>query len=86
MLSSSRTAGPTARESPSIATPPHGRHEGLALLARSHYEWGRVRDGLASAFGGDPEPEVRASHAVFVIDTDAERAQDWLRERHPSCG
>jgi glutamate synthase domain-containing protein 1 len=42
-----------------------------------------VRDGLAAAFGGDPEPEVRASHAVFVVDADAERAQAWLHERHP---
>jgi glutamate synthase domain-containing protein 1 len=48
-----------------------------------HYEWGRVRDGLATAFGGDPEPEVRASHAVFVVDGDAERVQAWLHERHP---
>jgi glutamate synthase domain-containing protein 1 len=47
------------------------------------YEWGRVRDGLADAFGGDPEPEVRASHSVFVVDADAERAEAWLRERHP---
>ena len=47
------------------------------------YEWGRVRDGLATAFGGDPEPEVRASHAVFVVDGDAERVQLWLHERHP---
>jgi glutamate synthase domain-containing protein 1 len=47
------------------------------------YEWGRVRDGLAEAFSGDPEPEVRASHAVFVVDADAERVQAWLHERHP---
>jgi len=48
-----------------------------------HYEWGRVRDGLAATFGGDPEPEIRASHAVFVVDADAERAQAWLRDAHP---
>ena len=47
------------------------------------YEWGAVRDGLAAAFGGDPEPEVRASHAVFVVDADAERTEAWLRDRHP---
>jgi methylamine---glutamate N-methyltransferase subunit A len=47
------------------------------------YEWGRVGDGLAAAFGGDHEPEVRASHAVFVVDADAESAQAWLHERHP---
>jgi glutamate synthase domain-containing protein 1 len=46
-------------------------------------DWGRVSDGLARAFGGDPAPEVRASHAVFVVDADAATAQAWLREHHP---
>jgi glutamate synthase domain-containing protein 1 len=46
-------------------------------------DWARVRDGLAGAFGGDPEPEIRASHAVIVVDTDADSAQAWLREHHP---
>jgi methylamine---glutamate N-methyltransferase subunit A len=46
-------------------------------------DWSSVRDGLAREFGGDPEPEVRASHAVFVVDTDAETAEAWLREHHP---
>ena len=46
-------------------------------------DWGRVRDGLARAFGGDADPEVRASHAVFVVDADAAAAQAWLHEHHP---
>jgi glutamate synthase domain-containing protein 1 len=46
-------------------------------------DWGRVRDGLAREFGGDPEPDVRASHAVFVVDADAPTAQAWVREHHP---
>src|SRR3954471_2653622 len=49
-------------------------------------EWGRVRDGLAHAFGGGVGGdvfEVRASHAVFVVDADAATAQAWLREHHP---
>jgi methylamine---glutamate N-methyltransferase subunit A len=49
-------------------------------------DWGRVRDGLAREFGGGaggPEFEVRASHAVFVVDTDADAAAEWLREHHP---
>jgi len=49
----------------------------------AHEDWGRVRDGLARAFGGDPEPAIRASHAVFVVDADAPAAQAWLREHHP---
>jgi methylamine---glutamate N-methyltransferase subunit A len=46
-------------------------------------DWSAVHDGLADAFGGDPDPEIRASHAVFVADTDAATAQAWLREHHP---
>ena len=46
-------------------------------------DWGRVCDGLAGAFGGDPKPEIRASHAVIVVETDADSAQAWLREHHP---
>jgi methylamine---glutamate N-methyltransferase subunit A len=46
-------------------------------------DWGAVGAALADAFGGEPEPAVRASHAVFVVGTDAEAAQAWLRERHP---
>jgi len=46
-------------------------------------EWGRVRDGLAREFGGDAEPEIRASHAVFVVEADAPTAQAWLGAHHP---
>ena len=45
-----------------------------------------MRDGLAAAFGGDPEPEVRASHAVFVVDADADRVAGLAeRAATPSC-
>ena len=46
-------------------------------------DWGAVQSGLADAFGGDAEPEIRASHAVFVVGTDADEAQAWLRAHHP---
>jgi len=45
-------------------------------------DWAAVRESLGEVFGAS-EPEVRASHAVIVVDTDAETAQDWLRERFP---
>jgi len=45
-------------------------------------DWGAVRDALAEAFGAG-EPERRASHAVIVVETDADAAQAWLREHHP---
>jgi glutamate synthase domain-containing protein 1 len=45
-------------------------------------DWGAVRDALAADLGAG-EPEVRASHAVIVVEADAEVAQAWLRERFP---
>src|SRR5690349_24685799 len=38
-------------------------------------DWPEVAIALRSTFGGDPEPHVRATHAVFVVDTDATTAQ-----------
>src|SRR5215213_2085446 len=46
------------------------------------YDWDGVRDALAEAFGAG-EPEVRASHAVLVVETEAQEAVTWLRERYP---
>jgi methylamine---glutamate N-methyltransferase subunit A len=47
-------------------------------------DWGALRDALDGAFGGSaPDPEVRASHAVLVVDTDAESAEEWLRRNRP---
>jgi methylamine---glutamate N-methyltransferase subunit A len=45
-------------------------------------DWAAVRDALGEVFGA-AEPEVRASHAVIVVEADAETAQEWLRERFP---
>jgi glutamate synthase domain-containing protein 1 len=45
-------------------------------------DWAAVRDALADEFGAG-EPEVLASHAVIVVEADAEVAQAWLRERFP---
>jgi glutamate synthase domain-containing protein 1 len=46
------------------------------------FDWRGVRDALAAVFGA-AEPEVRASHAVFVVEAEASEAQGWLRERYP---
>jgi glutamate synthase domain-containing protein 1 len=46
------------------------------------FDWGGLRDALADVFGA-AEPEVRASHAVFVLESEATEAQRWLRERYP---
>ena len=49
----------------------------------ARFAWGDLVAGLAEAFGGDPSPELRGSHAVLVVDTDEPAAREWLRERHP---
>ena len=46
-------------------------------------DWGALGVALTEAFEGRADPEVRASHAVFVVATDAESAQAWLAEHHP---
>jgi glutamate synthase domain-containing protein 1 len=46
------------------------------------YDWFTLHAELEEAFGST-EPDVRASHAVFVVDSEAAPLQQWLRERHP---
>jgi len=51
--------------------------------AATNPDWDELAAELALAFGEVSLPHVRATHAVFVIDSDAERAQAWLSENHP---
>jgi glutamate synthase domain-containing protein 1 len=46
-------------------------------------DWVALGRELGEAFGGTPEPEVRASHAVVVVDTEASNAESWVRANHP---
>jgi methylamine---glutamate N-methyltransferase subunit A len=46
------------------------------------YDWAPVHAELAAEFGAG-ETEMRASHAVLVVDTEAREVQDWLRDNHP---
>jgi glutamate synthase domain-containing protein 1 len=48
-----------------------------------HYRWGALCDEMRVALGCEGEPEVRVSHALIVVDSDADAAQAWLREHHP---
>jgi methylamine---glutamate N-methyltransferase subunit A len=61
---------------------PSGSSKVSLFSPDSGYDWEALRHELADTFGAG-EPERRASHAVIVVETDAEAAQDWLRERHP---
>jgi methylamine---glutamate N-methyltransferase subunit A len=46
-------------------------------------DWEAMAGELRNAFGGAPEPSVRASHAVFVVDGEAADAEAWVRGTHP---
>jgi methylamine---glutamate N-methyltransferase subunit A len=46
------------------------------------YDWGGVRTSLDEAFGAG-EPDVRGSHAVIVVEAEADEVAPWLRERFP---
>ena len=51
--------------------------------AAEHPGWDEVGASLALAFGEASVPQVRATHATFVIEADAAHAQAWLSEHHP---
>src|SRR4029078_12410185 len=40
-------------------------------------DWWELCAELHEVFGGSPEPAVRASHAVVVVDADAAAAEGW---------
>jgi glutamate synthase domain-containing protein 1 len=46
-------------------------------------DWDALADELGKAFGGGPEPSIRASHAVFVLEAEAVEAEAWIRRAHP---
>jgi glutamate synthase domain-containing protein 1 len=46
-------------------------------------DWAALGEELAEVFADASAPRVRASHAVFVVEADAEEVQAWLAERHP---
>jgi glutamate synthase domain-containing protein 1 len=61
---------------------PLGSSKVSLFSADPDQDWDAVRDALAHEFGAG-EPELRASHAVIVVEADADVAQAWLREHHP---
>jgi methylamine---glutamate N-methyltransferase subunit A len=46
-------------------------------------DWTAVGAELEDVFAGASGPRVRASHATFVVEAEAEEVQAWLAEHHP---
>jgi methylamine---glutamate N-methyltransferase subunit A len=57
---------------------PPGSTKVSLFSADPRQDWAGVRDALGVA-----DPEVHGSHAVFVIEADADDAVEWLRDRYP---
>jgi glutamate synthase domain-containing protein 1 len=51
--------------------------------AHGEADWEAIGAELADAFEGASPPRVRATHALFVVDADAEEVQGWLATEHP---
>jgi methylamine---glutamate N-methyltransferase subunit A len=62
---------------------PSGSSKLTLFSADPLQDWEAVAAELGRAFGGSPEPEVRASHAVLVAEAEAPEAEAWVRRAHP---
>src|SRR5262245_731651 len=47
------------------------------------YPWHELHTELSESFGDVTEPEIRATHALFVVGDDGEQLQRWLAAQHP---
>jgi glutamate synthase domain-containing protein 1 len=62
---------------------PPGSSKLTLFSADALQDWDALASELGQTFGGSPEPSVRASHAVFVIEAEADEAEAWIRSAHP---
>jgi methylamine---glutamate N-methyltransferase subunit A len=46
-------------------------------------DWDALAGELGRRFGGSPDASVRSSHAVLVVEADADEAVEWMRQAHP---
>jgi len=84
MLSEMGERGPDSAGIAIYRDPVLSGHSKLCLFAaEADYDWIALHAELRGAVGSPHEPEVRASHAVFVVEADAADARRWLHDRHP---
>jgi glutamate synthase domain-containing protein 1 len=62
---------------------PPGSSKLTLFSADALQDWDALAAELAQRFGGSLEPSVRASHAVFVVEAEADEAEAWIRTAHP---
>jgi glutamate synthase domain-containing protein 1 len=62
---------------------PPGSSKVTLFSADPLQDWEALAAELGTTFGGRPEPSVRASHAVLVVEAEADEAEAWIRSAHP---
>jgi methylamine---glutamate N-methyltransferase subunit A len=62
---------------------PAGSSKVSLFSSQEDYPWHELGKELSESFGDVGEPEVRATHALFVVEDDGEQLQRWLAARHP---
>jgi methylamine---glutamate N-methyltransferase subunit A len=62
---------------------PSGSSKLTLFSADPREDWRALALELGKAFGHVPEPRVRASHAVLVVEADAEDSEAWVRANRP---
>jgi methylamine---glutamate N-methyltransferase subunit A len=62
---------------------PSGSSKLTLFSADPLQDWDALAADLAHAFGHSSDPDVRASHAVLVVEADAPEAEAWIRRAHP---
>jgi len=62
---------------------PGGSSKVTLFSADPLQDWDALAGELGHAFGGSSKPDVRASHAVLVVEADAPEAEAWIRRAHP---
>jgi glutamate synthase domain-containing protein 1 len=62
---------------------PYGSSKLTLFSADADEPWDDVGRELAAELGGSGRPQVRASHAVFVVEADAQAAEEWVRANRP---
>jgi glutamate synthase domain-containing protein 1 len=62
---------------------PSGSSKLTLFSADALQDWDALAAELGQTFGGSPEPSVRASHVVFVVEAEADEAEAWIRSAHP---
>ena len=62
---------------------PEGASKLSLYSPEADHDWDSLAGELREAFGGEAGYTLRASNAIFVVETDDETAQVWLEDHHP---